>query len=100
LSAHITLLAAEANVVATRRFWPRSFSPMIEQPVTQADKRAAEPSIAAPRRTTTAAPNDRGYAVVSALALAVEAVEALCTFLSDCDPGLTAAVRPFERAAL
>jgi hypothetical protein len=38
--------------------------------------------------------------VVSALALAVEAVEALCTFLSDCDPGLTAAVRPFERAAL
>jgi hypothetical protein len=24
----------------------------------------------------------------------------LCTFLSDCDPGLTAAVRPFERSAL
>jgi hypothetical protein len=48
----------------------------------------------------TAAPQDRGYAVISALALAVEAVEALCTFLSDCDPGLTAAVRPFERAAL
>src|ERR1041385_278967 len=40
LSAHITLLAAEANVVATRRLWPRSFSLMIEQPPTQADKRA------------------------------------------------------------
>jgi hypothetical protein len=37
--------------------------------------------------------------VTSALVLAVEAVEA-CTFLSDCDPGLTAAVRPFERSAL
>jgi hypothetical protein len=34
------------------------------------------------------------------LALAVEAVEAPSTFLSDCDPGLTAAVRPFERSAL
>jgi membrane protein len=40
LSAHITLLAAEANVVATRRLWPRSFSLMIEQPPTTADKRA------------------------------------------------------------
>jgi YihY family inner membrane protein len=40
LSAHITLLAAEANVVATRRLWPRSFSLMIEQPPTPADKRA------------------------------------------------------------
>jgi uncharacterized BrkB/YihY/UPF0761 family membrane protein len=40
LSAHITLLAAEANVVATRELWPRSFSLMIEQPPTQADKRA------------------------------------------------------------
>jgi hypothetical protein len=40
LSAHITLLAAEANVVATRRLWPRSFSLMIEQPATRADKRA------------------------------------------------------------
>jgi membrane protein len=40
LSAHITLLAAEANVVATRRLWPRSFSLMIEQPATEADKRA------------------------------------------------------------
>jgi YihY family inner membrane protein len=40
LAAHITLLAAEGNVVATRRLWPRSFSLMIEQPATQADKRA------------------------------------------------------------
>ena len=40
LAAHITLLAAEANVVATRRLWPRSFSLMIEQPATRADKRA------------------------------------------------------------
>jgi membrane protein len=40
LSAHITLLAAEGNVVATRRLWPRSFSLMIEQPATPADKRA------------------------------------------------------------
>ena len=40
LGAHITLLAAEGNVVATRRLWPRSFSFMIEQPATRADKRA------------------------------------------------------------
>ena len=40
LAAHISLLAAEANVVATRRLWPRSFSLMIEQPATQADRRA------------------------------------------------------------
>jgi membrane protein len=40
LSAHITLLAAEGNVVATRRLWPRSFSLVIEQPPTEADKRA------------------------------------------------------------
>ena len=40
LGAHITLLAAEGNVVATRRLWPRSFSFMIEQPATEADKRA------------------------------------------------------------
>ena len=38
LSAHITLLAAEANVVATRRLWPRSFSMVIEQPATDADR--------------------------------------------------------------
>jgi membrane protein len=40
LSAHITLLAAEANVVATRRLWPRSFSTLVEQPATAADRRA------------------------------------------------------------
>jgi membrane protein len=40
LSAHITLLAAEANVVATRRLWPRSFSLVFEQPATDADRRA------------------------------------------------------------
>jgi len=40
LSAHITLLAAEANVVATRKLWPRSFSMLVEQPATQADRRA------------------------------------------------------------
>jgi uncharacterized BrkB/YihY/UPF0761 family membrane protein len=40
LSAHITLLAAEGNVVATRRLWPRSFSLMIEQPTTKGDRRA------------------------------------------------------------
>jgi len=38
LSAHITLLAAEGNVVATRRLWPRSFSMVIEQPATDADR--------------------------------------------------------------
>jgi membrane protein len=40
LSAHIMLLAAEANVVATRRLWPRSFSFIAEQPATQADRAA------------------------------------------------------------
>jgi membrane protein len=40
LAAHITLLAAEANTVASRNLWPRSFSLMIEQTATQADKRA------------------------------------------------------------
>ena len=40
LTAHIALLAAEANVVASRRLWPRSFSPVLEQPATRADKRA------------------------------------------------------------
>jgi membrane protein len=38
LSAHITLLAAEANVVASKHLWPRSFSLAIEQPATSADK--------------------------------------------------------------
>ena len=40
LGAHVTLLAAEANVVATRRLWPRSFSLIFEQPSTEADRRA------------------------------------------------------------
>lgn len=40
LAAHITLLAAEGNVVATRRLWPRSFSIVFEQPSTDADRRA------------------------------------------------------------
>jgi membrane protein len=40
LSAHITLLAAEGNVVATCKLWPRSFSLVLEQPATDADKRA------------------------------------------------------------
>ena len=31
-------------------------------------------------------PQDRGYTAISALALAVEAAEALSTLLSDCDP--------------
>jgi YihY family inner membrane protein len=39
LSAHLTLLAAEANVVATRKLWPRSFSVILEQPTTSADRR-------------------------------------------------------------
>jgi hypothetical protein len=32
------------------------------------------------------APQDRGYTAIGALALVVEAAEALSTFLSDCDP--------------
>lgn len=40
LSAHITLLAAEGNVVASRHLWPRSFSIVLEQPPTSADERA------------------------------------------------------------
>ncbi len=40
LGAHIMLLAAEANVVATRRLWPRSFSILLEQPATPADRAA------------------------------------------------------------
>jgi YihY family inner membrane protein len=40
LSAHITLLAAESNVVATRRLWPRSFSTVVERPTTEADREA------------------------------------------------------------
>jgi YihY family inner membrane protein len=40
LAAHITLLAAEGNVVATRKLWPRSFSVILEQPATDADETA------------------------------------------------------------
>lgn len=40
LSAHITLLAAEGNVVATRRLWPRSFSVILQEPLSDADRRA------------------------------------------------------------
>jgi membrane protein len=40
LAAHITLLAAEGNVVASRGLWPRSFSLVFEQPATDADRRA------------------------------------------------------------
>jgi membrane protein len=40
LSAHVMLLAAEGNVVATHRLWPRSFSVVFEQPATDADARA------------------------------------------------------------
>ena len=34
LAAHITLLAAEGNVVASRHLWPRSFSLVFEQAAT------------------------------------------------------------------
>jgi membrane protein len=40
LATVISLLAAEANVVTARGLWPRSFSAVIEQPPTSADKRA------------------------------------------------------------
>jgi membrane protein len=40
LAAHITLLAAEANVVASKHLWPRSLSQIVQQPPTQADKHA------------------------------------------------------------
>ncbi|HZT14953.1 MAG TPA: YihY/virulence factor BrkB family protein [Gaiellaceae bacterium] len=40
LTAHVTLLAAEGNVVATRRLWPRSFSILFEQPATTGDRQA------------------------------------------------------------
>jgi membrane protein len=40
LAAHITLLASEANVVASKHLWPRSLSQIIQQPPTTADKRA------------------------------------------------------------
>jgi inner membrane protein YhjD len=40
LAVHVTLLAAEVNVVASNRLWPRSFSIGGEQPPTVADRRA------------------------------------------------------------
>ncbi|HEX3455212.1 MAG TPA: YihY/virulence factor BrkB family protein [Gaiellaceae bacterium] len=40
LSAHAILLAAEGNVVATRRLWPRSLSVAGEQSATSADEAA------------------------------------------------------------
>ena len=40
LATHITLLAAEGNVVASRKLWPRSFSVILEQPATDADETA------------------------------------------------------------
>ena len=40
LSAHVTLLAAESTVVATRKLWPRSFSVILEQPASDADETA------------------------------------------------------------
>jgi uncharacterized BrkB/YihY/UPF0761 family membrane protein len=40
LSVHTTLLAAEGNVVATRRLWPRSLSVAPDRPPTEADRRA------------------------------------------------------------
>jgi membrane protein len=40
LGAQVTLLSAEANVVAARGLWPRSFSPIVEQPSTSADRQA------------------------------------------------------------
>jgi len=40
LSTHVTLLAAEGNVVADRRLWPRSFSLLGQRPPTDADRRA------------------------------------------------------------
>jgi uncharacterized BrkB/YihY/UPF0761 family membrane protein len=40
LAAHTLLLAAESNVVANRKLWPRSFSVFVELPATSADERA------------------------------------------------------------
>jgi len=42
LSVQITLLAAETNVVATRRLWPRSLPFADGEPITDADRRALE----------------------------------------------------------
>jgi YihY family inner membrane protein len=40
LAAQVLLLGAEINVVAARRLWPRSFSAIVERPLTPADVEA------------------------------------------------------------
>jgi membrane protein len=40
LAVHVTLLAVEGNVVATRRLWPRSLSTGPQEPLTDADRRS------------------------------------------------------------
>jgi membrane protein len=40
LAANVTLVSAEINVVASRRLWPRSFSVLTEQPLTDGDESA------------------------------------------------------------
>ena len=45
LAVNATLIAAEANVVAARRLWPRSLSVLGERPLTTADERAAKQHI-------------------------------------------------------
>jgi YihY family inner membrane protein len=48
LTTHVTLLAAEANVVATRRLWPRSLTK--DEPPTEAERRALAESTRAEER--------------------------------------------------
>jgi uncharacterized BrkB/YihY/UPF0761 family membrane protein len=38
LAVHIGLLAAEGNVVAAKRLWPRSLSLIVEEPATSGDR--------------------------------------------------------------
>ena len=45
LAVNAILIAAEANVVAARRLWPRSLSVLGERPLTTADERAAKQHI-------------------------------------------------------
>jgi membrane protein len=42
LAVHVMLLGVEGNVVASRRLWPRSFSLIFQEPLTDADRRALE----------------------------------------------------------
>jgi inner membrane protein YhjD len=51
LGAHVTLLAAEANVVAARGLWPRSLS-ATDGPTTEADRRALTALTRAEKRRT------------------------------------------------